>query len=204
MKMNEASHVCRELDREMNNVKPEIMRLQRLKTQYMMWLSQKGLTNEEINRRLAMRRQTEHAHTDKSEQALAVFEEIYGTSGSVREEMERLEQPQMIKPHEDKSLWFVGSISRAESSRRLQGKPNGTFLVRSRQAAAGDNHTHTIDIYFGSMKHIKVFQSPNGFGFSAPFDFPTLRDLIVHYSEESLEKHNPDLPTTLAYPINTV
>ena len=52
------------------------------------------------------------------------------------------------------------------------------------------------------MKHIKVFRDASGqFGFSSPYVFQTLRVLVENYSQESLEKHNPDLPTKLAYPI---
>eukprot|EP00117_Sycon_ciliatum_P030469 scpid57335/ scgid24008/ len=55
---------------------------------------------------------------------------------------------------------------------------------------------------FNTMKHIRIFRDENGgFGFSAPFIFRSLQQLIEHYSQESLVKHNSDLPTRLAHPI---
>ena len=54
--------------------------------------------------------------------------------------------------------------------------------------------------YFG-IKHLKVVQDSNKYGFSVPCVYGSLMDLILHYSENSLETHNPKLTTTLAYPV---
>lgn len=42
----------------------------------------------------------------------------------------------------------------------------------------------------------------NKYGFSSPCTYNTLMDLVLHYSENSLEQHNPNLTTTLKFPLN--
>ncbi|XP_065182992.1 phosphatidylinositol 3-kinase regulatory subunit alpha-like [Sycon ciliatum] len=212
-RLEKATHDSKCLDRQMNNVKPEIMRLERAQRQLMMFLNQKGLSSEEIHTRLAQQREASRSqeedsggYDDRSEKAHSVFEDLYLSRNEV--EKIRLQaqasQPQRQahrKPHEDMNTWFVGGISRQESAKMLQGKRDGTFLIRSRVPKQGELHTHSVDIYFKALKHIKIFHDQNGYFFSSPFSFPTLMDLVLHYSEESLLEHNPNLPTTLAYPL---
>ena len=40
-----------------------------------------------------------------------------------------------------------------------------------------------------------------GYGFAEPYNIhPTLRHLVLHYAQTSLEEHNESLTTTLAFP----
>lgn len=63
-------------------------------------------------------------------------------------------------------------------------------------------HCHTIDIMDGGkFKRIPVFRGPGGgFGFAPPFEFDSLLSLVLYYATNTMEKHNPDLETTLKYP----
>ena len=46
----------------------------------------------------------------------------------------------------------------------------------------------------GKFKRIPVFRGPGGgFGFAAPFEFDSLLTLVLYYSVNTLEKHNPGL-----------
>ena len=56
---------------------------------------------------------------------------------------------------------------------------------------------------YDGIKHIKVVQDGEKYGFSVPCQFLSLLELVLYYSDISLETHNPVLTTTLAYPINT-
>ena len=56
---------------------------------------------------------------------------------------------------------------------------------------------------YNGIKHLKVIQHEDKYGFSVPCNYSSLLELIIHYSENSLETHNPKLTTTLAYPLNS-
>jgi hypothetical protein len=63
-------------------------------------------------------------------------------------------------------------------------------------------HCHTIDIMDGGkFKRIPVFKGPSGgFGFAAPYEFDSLKTLIVFYASNTMEKHNAGLETNLKCP----
>lgn len=51
------------------------------------------------------------------------------------------------------------------------------------------------------VQHCRIHQGEHGYGFAEPFlIYPNLRDLVLHYSENSLLMHNDLLNTTLKYP----
>jgi phosphoinositide-3-kinase regulatory subunit len=94
---------------------------------------------------------------------------------------------------------------RTQAENYLRAMKDGTFLCRpsgrAQQSAKGGLHTHTIDIVYNGIKHLKVVQDTSGkYGFSVPCSFHSLSELIIHYSVNSLETHNPKLTTTLAFP----
>lgn len=111
-------------------------------------------------------------------------------------------------PHIDTTMWMKPAISRDGSKDILHGKANGTFLVRPKGGGAdelplnGPSHCHTIDIIDGNKyKRIPVYIGTNGgFGFAPPYEFDSLYSLVLYYSCNTMEKHNPDLETTLKYP----
>lgn len=46
-----------------------------------------------------------------------------------------------------------------------------------------------------------IFATERGYGFAEPFNIhKTLRHLVLHYAQNSLEEHNESLTTALAYP----
>ena len=54
---------------------------------------------------------------------------------------------------------------------------------------------------YNGIRHLKVVQDDNKYGFSVPCRYNSLQDLILYYSENSLEPYNPNLTTTLAFPV---
>ena len=53
----------------------------------------------------------------------------------------------------------------------------------------------------GKFKRIAVFRGPlGGYGFADPYEFDSLLSLVVYYSTNTMEKHNPGLKAMLTFP----
>lgn len=108
-----------------------------------------------------------------------------------------------LSGHQDPRCWLLPELARVEAERRLFNKLDGTFLIR--RSAAG-NAPYALSIAYRGVEkgvgHILIHRSERGYGFAEPYlHFPTLNDLVHYYATNSLEEHNPQLTTTLAYPI---
>lgn len=100
--------------------------------------------------------------------------------------------------HLDESTWLLESCSRAEAERLLSDKRNGTFLIRPSRTG----QSALSIVCNGVVNHCIVYRTPRGFGFAEPYNiYSSLKDLVLHYSQTSLEEHNDSLTTTLAYPV---
>ena len=54
----------------------------------------------------------------------------------------------------------------------------------------------------GVPNHCIISQTERGYGFAEPYNIhSTLKALVLHYATNSLEEHNDQLKTTLAYPV---
>lgn len=52
------------------------------------------------------------------------------------------------------------------------------------------------------MVHCIIYETTRGYGFAEPYNiYDSLKSLVLHYSQNSLEEHNDVLATTLAHPI---
>ncbi|XP_001949153.2 phosphatidylinositol 3-kinase regulatory subunit gamma [Acyrthosiphon pisum] len=100
--------------------------------------------------------------------------------------------------HLDESTWLLQSCSRADAERMLNGKRNGTFLIRPSRTG----QSALSIVCNGVVNHCIVYRTPKGFGFAEPYNiYSSLKDLVMHYSQTSLEEHNDSLTITLAYPV---
>lgn len=54
----------------------------------------------------------------------------------------------------------------------------------------------------GNNKLIKIFHRDGKYGFSEPFTFNSVVELIIHYRNESLAQYNPKLDVKLLYPVS--
>ncbi|XP_053202066.1 phosphatidylinositol 3-kinase regulatory subunit alpha-like [Panonychus citri] len=101
-------------------------------------------------------------------------------------------------PHENESKWLVEDCDRAEAEKLLYKKPSGTFLIRKSR-----NGQFALSIMVDSkICHCLINKTPQGFGFAAPYyTHPTLKSLVLHYRQTSLQEHNEMLHTTLAFPV---
>lgn len=117
-----------------------------------------------------------------------------------RSEVQELEEEKDIDglPHQDESTWLLKECSRLEAERLLEGQPDGTFLVRP----SSTNQFALSVICGGVINHCIIHNTDRGYGFAEPYNiYNSLKSLVLHYAQNSLEIHNDSLKTTLEYPI---
>ncbi|KAF2360313.1 Protein kinase C-like phorbol ester/diacylglycerol-binding domain [Trinorchestia longiramus] len=100
----------------------------------------------------------------------------------------------------DEKTWLFDVCSRDDATRMLKGKPDGTFLVRTRQPGS-----YALSISCGNgVQHCLIYKSEGGYGFAEPYlIYGSLKELVVHYSRNSLLIHNDLLNTPLTYPVKS-
>ena len=227
----------RNLDREMNALKPELHQLCKTRDLLKMWLSRHGKSaaaDVQPNRSSTMTTATTTtAMTNGDETGLVASPVASGLStgienraydgtgdgpilASIPPTTTTIVQPPPPPPtpvaqqhplhmHADSQYWLIADCTRQDAERLLASKADGTFLIR--RSAAG-SAPFALSIAYrkvdkGGVGHILIHRSERGFGFTEPYLlFPTLNDLVIHYAGHSLEEHNPQLTTTLAYPLH--
>ncbi|BFZ16666.1 hypothetical protein BsWGS_19704 [Bradybaena similaris] len=98
-------------------------------------------------------------------------------------------------------VWFV-NCERAEATAILQGKLDGTFLIRPSR----EENMHALSImYKGEVTHCKILCVGDYYGFSEhSLSFTSLKDLVNYYHDRSLASHNEELDICLLYPVHLV
>ncbi|XP_068445784.1 phosphatidylinositol 3-kinase regulatory subunit gamma-like isoform X3 [Clinocottus analis] len=95
--------------------------------------------------------------------------------------------------------WYVGGMRRKEAEELLRGRRDGTFLIRDSQTQRSSFACSVV--VDGDVKHCVIHRTATGFGFAEPFNqYPSLRELVLHYRHTSLIQHNQQLNVTLAWP----
>uniref|UniRef100_T1J1N3 Phosphatidylinositol 3-kinase regulatory subunit alpha n=1 Tax=Strigamia maritima TaxID=126957 RepID=T1J1N3_STRMM len=169
----------RSLDREMSSLKPEVIQLSKQREQYQLWLQGHGMKQEKINKLLLQDPSGDGRDANLTREPSAVDDELL--------------------PHNDELLWLLPRCSRSEAEKLLQGKADGTFLIR--QSSKPGQFALSI-VAGGEVGHCIIYQTKRGFGFAEPFNiYPSLKNLVLHYAQTSLYEHNDSLQTTLAYPV---
>ncbi len=111
----------------------------------------------------------------------------------------RYESSKLQGQHHDESTWLKLDIGRKTAEKRLQGRVDGTFLIRG----SSDGSYALSIMCSGTVGHCRIVKTERGFGFAEPYViYPTLKELVLHYSVNSLEAHNDKLTTTLDFPVD--
>ncbi|XP_064476405.1 phosphatidylinositol 3-kinase regulatory subunit gamma-like isoform X2 [Ornithodoros turicata] len=160
------------LEREINGLKLEVAEANKQREQCQIWLTSKGVKKDTINKLLQE------------------------SSGEVKEKV--CDEPETL-PHHNESTWFIQDCDRGDALRLLEGRCNGTFLIRPSKTSGQYALSIVAD---GTVNHCLIMKTDKGFGFAEPYNIhPTLRSLVLHYAKTSLEEHNNKLKTTMAYPV---
>lgn len=99
------------------------------------------------------------------------------------------------------SYWFFPEYSRNRAERALCDAPPGTFLIRP---SSNPTSAYALSIKANDMiNHCIICKTECGtFGFAEPYNiYKSLKELVLHYSTNSLEEHNESLQTTLKIPL---
>ncbi|XP_068599584.1 phosphatidylinositol 3-kinase regulatory subunit gamma-like [Brachionichthys hirsutus] len=96
-----------EIDEKMNSLKPDLMQLRTVRDQYLLWLTQQGTRQSQINDWLGIRNEEEDPYTLADD------------------------------CHREERSWYVGGMRRKEAEELLKGRRDGTFLIRDSQTQRG-------------------------------------------------------------------
>ncbi|KAF6734311.1 Phosphatidylinositol 3-kinase regulatory subunit beta [Oryzias melastigma] len=96
-----------EVDRKMNGLKPDLVQLRKIRDQYLLWLTQQGTSQSQINEWLGIKREEEDLYTLEDD------------------------------THQEERSWYVGGMRRKEAEELLRGRRDGTFLIRESQTQRG-------------------------------------------------------------------
>lgn len=166
----------RSLEREMHSLKPDIIQLFKQRERHQAWLKSRGVKHHRISQFLATDGSTPWAFDDLDQDD---------------EDLDNL-------PHQDERTWLLPDCSRTEAERLLFGQPDGTFLVRPSRTGQ-----YALSITCnGTTNHCIIYKTERGYGFAEPYNiYESLKLLVLHYAQNSLEEHNDSLNTTLVFPV---
>jgi phosphoinositide-3-kinase regulatory subunit len=184
----------RALDKDMNALKPEIITLFKQRQQMAKWLRDHGKTREDINRLLENWSFEERQEASESRHSFSSSISPSNIGTIAESSMSDLS-------HNDDSKWYMPNLDRKSAETLLSGKPHGTFLIRM----SSDGRLALSIVCNSTVEHCKIENTSRGFGFAEPYNiYPSLSELVIHYSQNSLVEHNDVLNTTLETPVGAI
>lgn len=194
-----ANNKSRKLDREMIALKPEIIQLYKQRQHHAKWLVDHGKELVEINRLLE---KWSHEMTSSDFNTVDVGDQ---DGVGINNGLSRANVSSSVDicslPHNHEATWYLPNIDRTYAEKILNGKPHGTFLVRR-----SHDNKHALSISCNhAVEHCRIEETDRGIGFAEPYNiYANLKELVLHYSQYSLEEYNDKLTTKLAHPIQVI
>ncbi|XP_017269013.1 phosphatidylinositol 3-kinase regulatory subunit gamma isoform X2 [Kryptolebias marmoratus] len=96
-----------EVDKKITSLKTDVVQLRKIRDQYLLWLSQQGTRQSQLNNWLGIRDDEEDPYTLEDD------------------------------AHQEERTWYVGGMRRKEAEELLKGRRDGTFLIRDSQTQRG-------------------------------------------------------------------
>eukprot|EP00047_Mylnosiga_fluctuans_P011418 m.21220 g.21220 ORF g.21220 m.21220 type:complete len:469 (-) comp3605_c0_seq2:159-1565(-) len=98
--------------------------------------------------------------------------------------------------------YFIGMASSEATDKLLEGKANGTFVVRESQRAPG---SYVLCVMFeGTTSHIPISRDVEGFRVSRSIAFPSIPELVKYYAANTLHRHFSAIGTPLITPFGNL
>ncbi|KRY17355.1 Phosphatidylinositol 3-kinase regulatory subunit gamma [Trichinella patagoniensis] len=185
----------KEIESELNALKPELYQLYRKRDCIIRLLLERGVSAAFVQKLLFQ-------NLTKDDSLGLTFEDdpcLRAMVGSLRE---TLAEKLTINCYDSKN-WLIPECSKLECARLLMNKNDGTFLVRCSESRVG---FYALSVVCSGRTFTCLIECRDGrYGFvGTDTYFPSLSDLILHYSAHPLKDHNPNLNTVLKYPVLTV
>jgi phosphoinositide-3-kinase regulatory subunit len=189
--LKQAKSAMKQVERELNNLKPRITDLMKQREDVRYALLSRGLTKDQLNTLLQDISELEKM-VSPSKPAADLTPAAPSDGNYVS-----LNQSAQSSPHQNMSNWFASSFTRDQAVEALSGKANGTFLIRP---SASSPYALSIAMD-GVVHHCMIVQENGQYGFSRPhIVHPDLTSLVAHYQKNSLQQHNDLLRTCLSHP----
>ncbi|EPQ05911.1 Phosphatidylinositol 3-kinase regulatory subunit beta [Myotis brandtii] len=106
-------------------------------------------------------------------------------------------KPDLMQLHEIQleRTWHVGKINRSQAEEMLNGRWEGTFLIR--ESSQRDCYACSV-VVDSDTQHCVTYPTATGLGFVEPYSlYGSLKKLVLHYQHTSLVQHNDALTLTL-------
>ena len=96
---------------------------------------------------------------------------------------------------------YLTKLSREEAEKALEGKEDGTFVIRPCSLSPEDYALSFT--YRNHVEHVRILRVDDKYGLAPPYQFNSLQELVEYYRKKSLSRHNQRLEVTLKTPLKS-
>lgn len=187
------------LERELNLIKPDLLKLYRRRDQIQRALIKQGF-NVEVQKVIEETRFTdENDNNDENNK----FQQQNNFTSEENGQQQKSKTNDYIPPDgafENVKDYLLEGYSKQDAMNMLLSKRDGTFLIRASETRPG---YFALSLTCKNRVHSCLIECRNGkYGFAGTDAlFGSIVEFVQHYSYTSLKGHNPELDTTLRHPV---